>query len=197
MARLKCKRTTSYQPASTKFFPEKGLNLDPIVLLAEEIEALYLMDILELYQEEAALKMGVSRPTFTRILKSARQKVARTILGGIPLELQTFQEEICIAFCSDASELPYTNLHPRAHYLHIIHLKNNEIFSQTMLVNPLFGQQKKPSVHLVSQLIEQHVDLYITGSIGYGLKSMLSSKGIHLSMKKELLTQEEVVALCR
>ncbi len=197
MARSKCKRTTSYQPACTKFFPEKGLNLEPTILLAEEVEALYLMDILELYQEEAAVKMNVSRPTFTRILRSARQKVTRSILGGIPLELQTYQEEMCIAFCSDANEFPYTTLHPRARYLQIVHLKNSEIVAQSTLPNPLFAQQKKPSIHLVSQLIEEHVHLFITGNIGYGLKSMLASKGIQLLIKKEFTTPEDIFALCR
>ena len=46
------------------------------------MEALYLMDLLGLYQEAAAEKMEVSRPTFARIIKSARHKVALALAWG-------------------------------------------------------------------------------------------------------------------
>ena len=73
MARQKCKRFTSFRPPCCQFHPNTIKPAkEAITLLSEEVEALYLMDLLELYQEEAALKMGVSRPTFARIIKSAR-----------------------------------------------------------------------------------------------------------------------------
>jgi predicted DNA-binding protein (UPF0251 family) len=42
----------------------------------DELEALRLADLEGLYQEAAADHMGVSRPTFARILRRAREKVA-------------------------------------------------------------------------------------------------------------------------
>ena len=75
MARHKSKRSISFRPPCSHFIPqEHALHEEAISLLAEEVEALYLMDLLELYQEEAAQKMEVSRPTFARIIKSARNK---------------------------------------------------------------------------------------------------------------------------
>ena len=58
--------------------PSTELAVEAIRL--DELEALRLADLEGLYQEAAAEQMGVSRPTFARILTRARQKVARAIL---------------------------------------------------------------------------------------------------------------------
>ncbi len=46
----------------------------------DELEALRLADLEGLYQEAAAERMGVSRPTFARILARARLAVARALI---------------------------------------------------------------------------------------------------------------------
>jgi predicted DNA-binding protein (UPF0251 family) len=51
-------------------------------LTVEEAEALRLKDLEGMEQEPAAEKMNVSRPTFQRILASARRKVSDAILNG-------------------------------------------------------------------------------------------------------------------
>lgn len=56
--------------------------LDTVVLQYEELEAIRLADYERLYQEEAAEKMGVSRPTFTRLLDGARRKLAKALIEG-------------------------------------------------------------------------------------------------------------------
>ncbi len=58
--------------------PAAGLEVEPLRL--DELEALRLADLEGLYQEAAAERMGVSRPTFARILARARQAVARAIV---------------------------------------------------------------------------------------------------------------------
>ena len=45
--------------------------LEPVVLLFEEYEAIRLADYENLTQEEAAKKMDISRPTFTRVYDKA------------------------------------------------------------------------------------------------------------------------------
>lgn len=60
--------------------PLAGLGVE--VLRADELEALRLADLEGLYQEAAAARMGVSRPTFARILVRARTAVARALLEG-------------------------------------------------------------------------------------------------------------------
>ncbi len=55
-----------------------GLDVEPLRL--DELEALRLADLEGLYQEAAAQRMGVSRPTFARILGRARTAVARALI---------------------------------------------------------------------------------------------------------------------
>jgi predicted DNA-binding protein (UPF0251 family) len=62
--------------------------LEEIVLLLDELEAMRLADFEGLYQEEAAERMHVSRPTFGRIVESARRKIARALLEGQAIRIE-------------------------------------------------------------------------------------------------------------
>ena len=55
---------------------------DEIEISADELEAIRLADVEGYSQVEAAEMMGISQPTFHRILKEARRKVGRAILEG-------------------------------------------------------------------------------------------------------------------
>ena len=65
-------------------------NLDYEVLTKDEIEAIRLADFEGLYQEDAAKEMEISRPTFSRILNSARKKIANALILGKAIEIQNF-----------------------------------------------------------------------------------------------------------
>ena len=68
-----------------KFFKPAGIpmkDLKEIHLKMEEVEAIRLKDLKNLTQEECAEKMEISRPTFQRILVSARQKIAKALIKG-------------------------------------------------------------------------------------------------------------------
>ena len=54
----------------------------------DELEAIKLADLEQLYQEEAAARMGVSRPTFGRIVASARRKAAEALVTGKALRIE-------------------------------------------------------------------------------------------------------------
>jgi predicted DNA-binding protein (UPF0251 family) len=58
----------------------RAAELDVETLRLDELEALRLADLEGLYQEAAAERMGVSRPTFARILARARSAVARALI---------------------------------------------------------------------------------------------------------------------
>lgn len=62
---------------------------EQVTLDLDELEALRLADLLGLYQEQAAEKMGVSRATFGRILESAHRKVAGALVEGKVLRFNT------------------------------------------------------------------------------------------------------------
>ena len=55
-------------------------NRDDVDLLYEEYEAIKLADYDLMNHQEAAVHMGISRPTFARIYESARQKIARALV---------------------------------------------------------------------------------------------------------------------
>lgn len=76
--RPKRRRRLQEPPINSGFIPSNGEydNREGIVLLYEEYEALRLADYEGLSQEEAALRMNISRPTFTRIYKATRIKIA-------------------------------------------------------------------------------------------------------------------------
>jgi hypothetical protein len=57
-------------------------------LTLDEFEAVRLVDGQGLDQETAAAHMGVSRPTVTRILASARAKIAQTFIHGQALVIE-------------------------------------------------------------------------------------------------------------
>lgn len=195
MPRQKCKRFTSFRPPCCQFNPH---NLKPqqesITLLSEEVEALYLMDLLELYQEEAAAKMEVSRPTFARILKSARNKVALALLGGHTLHLESTKERYVVAVCSENETSTYSSLSPKSKYIHFFTLENHHISEHRMIPNPLTSNQMRPSLVLTELFVNQRVNVFVTGTIGQGLKSNLSTKGIPVLLK-EAITEEEIEAL--
>jgi predicted DNA-binding protein (UPF0251 family) len=62
--------------------------LDEIVMTLDEFEAIRLADLGGRYQEHAAEQMGVSRPTFSRIVDSAHGKVADALVHGKALRIE-------------------------------------------------------------------------------------------------------------
>ncbi len=73
------------------FFKPHGVPLGALEIIGlgvEELEALRLADIEDLYHEEAAERMEISRPTFHRILKGARRKVAQALVEGKALGIK-------------------------------------------------------------------------------------------------------------
>jgi len=68
---------TYFKPAG---IPLKALK--EVRLSVEEAEAIRLRDLEGLEQEQGAEKMNISRPTFQRVLASARQKMADALLNG-------------------------------------------------------------------------------------------------------------------
>jgi predicted DNA-binding protein (UPF0251 family) len=68
-----------------KFIPQPTTTANPILIEPAEVEALRLVDLEGLSQEQAGTKMGVSRGTIWRLLQSARRKVAQALTEGRPL----------------------------------------------------------------------------------------------------------------
>jgi uncharacterized protein len=75
----------------TTYFKPRGVPaqmLETVVLGLDELEAMLLADLDGLYQQEAAERMGISRPTFGRLVAEARGKVADALFHGKALVLE-------------------------------------------------------------------------------------------------------------
>ncbi|AGK99776.1 DUF134 domain-containing protein [Desulfoscipio gibsoniae] len=104
----KCRRV-EFMPEMT-FFKPAGIpvsELEVIQLTVEELEAIRLKDLLGLEQEGCAEKMGVSRPTYHRILSSARGKVAVALVEGKAIRVEGGHFEMVVRHfkCFDCGHL--------------------------------------------------------------------------------------------
>ena len=90
MARPEKKRNVLAPPAFNNFKPAgiKMHKLGSVNLTLDEYEALRLADYDGLEHSEAAVAMEISRPTFTRLIAKARQKVAQLIVDGKVLQIE-------------------------------------------------------------------------------------------------------------
>lgn len=89
MPRPPCPRRIRHTPPSDYFKPA-GVplrELREITLAPDEMEAIRLADFEDMYNVDAAVKMGVSRQTFDRIVGRARRKVAEALVQGQALRI--------------------------------------------------------------------------------------------------------------
>ncbi len=86
--RCRGRRWIEYLPPTTYFRPDGETPTQEIVLSLEELEALRLVDLEDLTQEEAAARMGVSRKTLWNDLQRARKKVVSALVNGYSIRIQ-------------------------------------------------------------------------------------------------------------
>lgn len=82
--RIRCNPDTNY-------FKPRGIPLDALEevnLTLDELEAIRLADVSELYQEDAAREMNISRQTFGNIINSAHKKIADALLNAKALKIE-------------------------------------------------------------------------------------------------------------
>lgn len=84
MARPRKCRNIGFKPCCRKFSPDSSNSdsSEEIMISLDELEAIRLADLEELYQEIASEKMEVSRQTFGLILQSAHKKIANALING-------------------------------------------------------------------------------------------------------------------
>ena len=118
MARPQKPRTVT-DDVPTSYFKPQGIplySLRETVLTLDGCEALRLVDVEGLDQQEAAQRMNVSRSTLSRILAEARRTTATAITGGLALRIEGGsvtrpKNEDCRHRPAQASEGNATNPH--------------------------------------------------------------------------------------
>jgi uncharacterized protein len=84
MVRPKRFRRILEEPQIRCFKPEREFidTLEPIKITIDEFEAIRLRDYHDIQQKRSAEIMGISQPTFHRILTSARKKISKALIDG-------------------------------------------------------------------------------------------------------------------
>lgn len=122
MPRPLCCRRVSGEPPSN-FFKPRGIPLsalEVVGLTVDELEAIRLADFEGLYQEDAAQRMGISRPTFGRVIESAHRKIADALVHGKALEIKGGEIEMVnqrgflCGECGHRWQVPYGGGKPAA-----------------------------------------------------------------------------------
>jgi predicted DNA-binding protein (UPF0251 family) len=90
MGRQPLWRKVGFLPQVTYFKPAGVAltNLEEERITVEEAEAVRLKDLEELELEDCAQRMNISRTTFSRILNSARKKIADALLSGKAIRIE-------------------------------------------------------------------------------------------------------------
>ncbi len=86
--------------------------LEEIILNIEELEAIRLKDGEGYEQETCAERMKVSRPTFQRILSSARKKVTEALIKGKAIKIEGGKFKLPMRYfkcinCENSWEIPF------------------------------------------------------------------------------------------
>jgi len=73
------------------YFKPRGIplrDLEEVILLPDELEALKLHEVDGDEQIEGSGKMKISQPTFARLLESAHKKIAQAIIKGQAIRIE-------------------------------------------------------------------------------------------------------------
>lgn len=92
MPRPRKPRRLQFQP-NVYYYKPVGVpmrELEEVSLLPDELEALKLHDVDGLNHIESAQRMGVSQPTFGRILDSVYKKIANAVINGKAIRIEKF-----------------------------------------------------------------------------------------------------------
>ena len=90
MARPRLCRRIRFSPDVTYFKPAgiRMIELEESIVTFDEFEAVRLKDLEELEETEAAKKMNLSQPTFNRLVRQARKKIADAIVHGKAIRIE-------------------------------------------------------------------------------------------------------------
>ena len=91
-------RRVCSEPCCRRFSPDHG-DGDCVLMSVEELEAVRLCDLEGLEQQDAALRMNISRGTLQRVLYAARKNMAEALVMGKTLTIKGGNYEVADGKC--------------------------------------------------------------------------------------------------
>lgn len=157
-------------------------DMEIVTLKDEEWEAINLADYKGLNHEEAAGLMEVSRPTFSRLIASARKAVASALIEGAALEIgggdfRMVSEKVCdqnnpieeiqmkIAFSTTGDDLsaPTEPKFGRAPKFLVLNIEDN---SFVVIDNTTKDSPKGTGIKAAELVVKAGVKIVVTGDCG-------------------------------
>ena len=204
MPRPRKHRRVCHYPDNLTFAPVGAEALkEPVTLTVDEYETIRLIDKDGCSQEECAEFMGVARTTVQQIYASARQKIARMLVEGSPLEIRGGDFRLCdgAGNCSRSSCFlqHYRRSHETPKGEHIMRIavtyENGAIFQHFGHTQQFKVYDVQDGVIVSTQVVDTcgqghgalagvlsalKADVLICGGIGGGAQMALASAGVKL-----------------
>lgn len=193
MARPCKRRRVWMEPEYSRFLPDGTPAEGCEVLTVDEFEAIRLLDLESLTQEQCARQMGIARSTVADICESARRKIAGSLVYGRPLVISGGHYHICGA--GGGAPVPpltrkeavqmriavtYENGMVFQHFGHTEHFKLYDVEDGHVTAAQVVDTNGQGHGALAGFLTAAGVDTLICGGIGGGAQAALANAGIRL-----------------
>jgi predicted DNA-binding protein (UPF0251 family)/predicted Fe-Mo cluster-binding NifX family protein len=191
------KRNITFKPTCFSYGPLTKTATETLVVSEDELEALYLADFKGLYQEDCARELGVSRPTFSKLLKSARKKTAEMLMYAKGIELVQRQESFVLVYPTNDR----ITVHPyfiTAKFYAFAKIEEKTIASISYMLNPIYEEleaQGKSIVdddsakgmaagRIIPPLLKE-AQVLVVRSLGDGMRRNIEGLGLNIEYTKE------------
>lgn len=193
MARPCKRRRVWMEPEYSRFLPDGTPAEGCEVLTVDEFEAIRLLDLESLTQEQCARQMGIARSTVADICESARRKIAGSLVYGRPLVISGGHYHICGA--GGGAPVPpltrkeavqmriavtYENGMVFQHFGHTEHFKLYDVEDGHVTAAQVVDTNGQGHGALAGFLTAAQVDVLLCGGIGGGAQAALAQAGIQL-----------------
>lgn len=185
-------RNITFRPTCFSYGPLTQKPTETMILSEDELEALYLADFKGLYQEECARELGVSRPTFAKIIKSARKKTAEMLMYAKGIELVKVKQNFVLVFPTNDR----ITVHPyfiTAKFFAFAKIEEEAIASISYTPNPIYEELESQGVvienddsakgmaagRIIPPLLKQ-AQVLVVHSLGEGMRRNIEGMGLNI-----------------
>ena len=183
MARPCKKRWVCGEPRCRRFGPSDVSSVEEIVLNLDEYECIRLIDYEGLEQEQCAVQMGVARTTVQAIYKSARRKLADSLVNARYLRIDGGDVVMIIprgGHIDMRIAVTYEDGQIFQHFGHTQMFKIYDVEDGEVVASEVVDTNGQGHGALAGFLFGGKVDVLICGGIGGGAQMALAQAGIKL-----------------